>query len=734
MLEDDVIVDIPATVRSIVPNMTQDGALILFEATGAEIADIGGIASGMSGSPLYVDIEGTDKLVGAVAYGEVFTLDNLGLATPIEYMTAIQDRYLVEAPSAASITRTTGLAAPVRVDGTTVRRVAVAPSRRSAVRLKAAEGSAVFAPLTVVEVGGLNSRTAAYKAAAAKLESMGLDVVTPPKGMSAGYDPAWSAALTGGASMAALYARGDYWAGSAGTVTYVDGATLLGFGHPLGWAGDTELYLTNALVSGIWKSAISPHKLMAPAALRGTITQDRNSGVAGPIGPVPADTVVDAAASLGSRTETSSSTVVRSLASSSAFNWLPADACSIPVYRALDSWSLVGSASATITIVVNDGAQDLAVVRENVYDSSEDVSFAPIEDIYTILETLTANADGIAPVSIKSVTFDSDFSRSRRSARIVSVAAPDGLHTGTVPNDIQVTLAVYGQAELETYHVPLLIPAGTSLRGELVVRGYGEGFYFDEDVFLEAAAAAGDDRQSVEELVASLNAEPANDSLVVEFYSETSTDAPDAAASEQTGWVVSGERSMWTSKLVLRASPATVGYGASTMLWGWVEGPSSSATVDIYAQALGSATRTLLASVPAVAQRAEPLVFEYEVPRVVKNTTYTAVWAGDEEYLGSKRSVAVVVRPWVGLSASPASFRFGSSTVLTARVLPVLPARTATFQRRTSSGSWVYVTRGVTNSQGRVVKSWKPRRVGTFVMRAVAGTGKSRTFRITVRP
>ena len=43
----------------------------------------------MSGSPIFVD-DGGDKLVGALSYGNWFTLDGYGLATPIDAMSAIE--------------------------------------------------------------------------------------------------------------------------------------------------------------------------------------------------------------------------------------------------------------------------------------------------------------------------------------------------------------------------------------------------------------------------------------------------------------------------------------------------------------------------------------------------------------------------------------------------------------------------------------------------------------------
>lgn len=732
VLEDDVIVNIPATVRSIVPNMTSDGALILFEAGGAQISAIGGIAQGMSGSPLYVDVEGKDMLAGAVSYGDVMTLDNLGLATPIEYMMAIEDRYLNDAVPAPPAARSAALAAPIAAEGETVKRVVVATSVERARRVKAVEGTAVFAPLTTVQIGGLDPRTQAYKAAAVKLQSMGFSVVSPAVGMSAGYDPGFTTALTGGASMGALFSRGDYWSGAAGTVTYVDGTKLLGFGHPLAWIGETDMYLTNALVSGIWKSAYTPYKLIAPAALRGTITQDRNSGVAGSIGPAPADTTVTATATFAGRTVDSTSNTVRSLTSTYDWCWLPVEASAVPVYRAIDAYGLAGSASTTTTIVVSDGAEDYTVTREDLYDSSSDVTFAPLEDMYSILSTLTENPDGIAAASIKSVTFDGAFEQRRNAARIVSVAVPGGLRAGT--NDVQVKLAVHGQAELGTVHVALIIPSGTSLQGTLFVSGLGEDFLFDENVLVAGASPApgGDDRLTLAEVVDSLNALPSNNDLSVEYWADGSFETPDASTVVGTEWVVRGERSAATSSLSLRAAPMTVSYNAAVRLWGSVSGPTSATTVGIYAKPLGAATQTLIATVPATMSDGLA-VFEYRVPHVTKNTTYTAQWAGNADYLGSKSAVKVSVRPWVRLGADPTSIRLGKSTVLTARVLPVLPARAVAIQRRTASGDWVNLARKTTNAQGQAVVTWKPAQTGTYVLRAVAGGSVSKTLTVAVK-
>ena len=56
--------------------------MILAKFSGPLIEQTGGIAQGMSGSPVYID----GKLLGAVAYGWSFTNSRIGMITPINDM------------------------------------------------------------------------------------------------------------------------------------------------------------------------------------------------------------------------------------------------------------------------------------------------------------------------------------------------------------------------------------------------------------------------------------------------------------------------------------------------------------------------------------------------------------------------------------------------------------------------------------------------------------------------
>ncbi len=55
------------------------------------------------------------------------------------------------------------------------------------------------------------------------------------------------------------------------------------------YEGDSGLYLCNAWIDGVWPSTYMAYKLGRPAAVRGTLTQDRLAGIVGVDGIKPVD-------------------------------------------------------------------------------------------------------------------------------------------------------------------------------------------------------------------------------------------------------------------------------------------------------------------------------------------------------------------------------------------------------------------------------------------------------------
>jgi len=231
---------------------TGRGARILVKASGAAV-DETGIGPGFSGSPIYCpDARGTLRNVGAIseAIGEFG--GKVVLATPIEAILGSP----VDAPRASDGRSTLARARPLA------------------------------APLTVT---GLSTRlgNAVQKAAAER----GRIVLAAPAGPLGSFP---IRPLRPGSAFAVGYASGDLGVSAVGTVTYVDGDRVWGFGHPLDGVGARSLLLQDAYVfrvinnplaladfSGTYKFAAAGHDI-------GTLTNDAPAAVVGRVGAPPA--------------------------------------------------------------------------------------------------------------------------------------------------------------------------------------------------------------------------------------------------------------------------------------------------------------------------------------------------------------------------------------------------------------------------------------------------------------
>ena len=98
--------------------------------------------------------------------------------------------------------------------------------------------------------------------------------------------------LRPGASMAAGLASGDVTAGAVGTVAYVDGDKVWGFGHPLEGTGRRSLFLQDAYVFSVINNPVgvegaTTYKLAAPGHDVGILSGDGFAAVAGRLGVLP---------------------------------------------------------------------------------------------------------------------------------------------------------------------------------------------------------------------------------------------------------------------------------------------------------------------------------------------------------------------------------------------------------------------------------------------------------------
>jgi hypothetical protein len=244
-----------AEVIDVVDDGSTPGAAVLIRVRGPAV-DETGIAEGFSGSPIYCDRgDGVDRNIGAIAYGLGDYGNKLGLVTPIQ---AILGQPISPPANVRKLSRR---------------------ERRSVHPLAA--------PLTIA---GLSPRLR-QRIGSAAARVGGRSVYPVPAGPAGSFPPQ---KLVPGASMAAGFSSGALAISAIGTVTYADGNSIWGFGHPLDFGGRRSLLLQDAYVYTVVNNPNGDigvsYKLAAAGHVRGTLSGDMLYGVTGTVGAAPPTT------------------------------------------------------------------------------------------------------------------------------------------------------------------------------------------------------------------------------------------------------------------------------------------------------------------------------------------------------------------------------------------------------------------------------------------------------------
>ncbi|MYI61859.1 MAG: hypothetical protein F4105_09365, partial [Gemmatimonadetes bacterium] len=234
------LADLEMTFVQVVDDFLAPMPVYMVEASDPILIQLGGIAQGMSGSPIFTE-QGT---WGAIAYGYP-AQDNppyYFFATPIEWVIGTRGLMPTAKPTATW------------------------------------EGNRIT-PLDIPLLStGLNG--------AHRL----------PEGRSSILSGASAAGLTqerqesfeAGRPLAVGLLLGELTLGSVGTISYVDGNRVYGFGHPMNSSGPVELPIIEAKVIGEISNLSAPFKFTTlNPTVRGTLTEDRLPAVRGVLDQEP---------------------------------------------------------------------------------------------------------------------------------------------------------------------------------------------------------------------------------------------------------------------------------------------------------------------------------------------------------------------------------------------------------------------------------------------------------------
>lgn len=229
-----------------------DVSLIVLEASDPRLVALGGVAQGMSGSPVFSE----EGVIGALAYG--FDLQNhppyYFMATPLE---AMLTGIFSEGVSKAGKT--------VSINGN---------------KLKPLSPAFLATNISPRLVQYLESISSGY---GREIQSMVSDI------SSASQASDFEQKFEPGSPLAvALLVGDDINLAAVGTVTYRQGEKIIGFGHPFTWLGPVEYPIIGAKVLVEISNLFSPFKFaILNSDILGVITADRLPGIGGDLSRKP---------------------------------------------------------------------------------------------------------------------------------------------------------------------------------------------------------------------------------------------------------------------------------------------------------------------------------------------------------------------------------------------------------------------------------------------------------------
>ena len=329
----------PIEIINVVDGQTIDSDLILIKASGEKIERSGGVASGMSGSPVYID----DKLIGAISYKWENADHNFALVTPIMDMMNINKNNQLSLLDSIKAVNT-----PIMIGGL---------SGRSFERLKK---SLNIDNSRFVSTSSVSKKTAADF----KLEA--------------------------GSAVAVQLVRGDVSVASIGTVTMIDNTEVYAFGHPFMNKGATNYLMSGANIDAIIPSRSQPFKIGSPLdKLLGIIESDRNAGILGRLNKFP--NIIPLTVSVNN-SYLNESNVVRTqiINDEKMLNELGSNIILQSIDSTLDR---IGYGTSKVKIsIMGSNLPNGKIVRENMYYSSNDIAVSSLNDFYRMMDLITRNA------------------------------------------------------------------------------------------------------------------------------------------------------------------------------------------------------------------------------------------------------------------------------------------------------------------------------------------------------
>ncbi len=480
VISGDTIEDFNVEILGVTGNEAT-GYNIFVRLYGDLIEKTGGVAQGMSGSPVYVD----GRLVGAVAFGKTFNDPHYCFLTPIGKMLPLLDE-------------------PHDIPADWI-----------------PKGTALMA-------GGFTEYGLEYLQQ--KLAPFGLTAVG-----AGGVGASSEKPLEPGSSVGVALMQGDMNLGALGTVTWTDDSgKLLAFGHAFMQRGSSNFFMNKVWVLGVVPNLQSSYKVGNLGEPIGSFTQDRASGIGGAIGKQPGSIPMFVTVNDSSRGQANSMRVrlvedeqlVPSIVDAAVIN---------TVSKTVDR-NGGGTAKLHFTITGVDSKKEMLTIdRENMYYSNDSLLKNLDAELTEAITILMQNK--FEPVQIYGINVEAEVSDAVQVAEIVSVHAPK---TKVKPGEkvaVDVTMKPYrGEEFTKTvqFKVPKDHPGG---KLALNVRG-GSSMAWVLDLLRKQqsegvpAAKKKETRRKLSDYIKSVNTADKNNELIIDVATGMLKPNPEAAAND----------------------------------------------------------------------------------------------------------------------------------------------------------------------------------------------------------
>jgi len=541
IVADDIISEFDVEIIGVIDQPGDLSDFIVVRVSGVAIGQAGGVAQGMSGSPVYVG----GKLIGALSRTGLWSKEivPVALITPIEPMLAVLEASAVATAEpnpeavldgiqvAEGTTRPSAealAASPDTVFSLPVSTPLIASGFSERATTILMDGFSVDAPLATIDRLLPN----AVAPAADGLRQLGASLIPAAgDGATVDIDPQ---TLGPGSSLGVALVTGDLSIGALGTLTYREGDAVIGFGHRFLYNGPSDFPMTTVSIIDTMKSLEASYKLGALGQTVGAISEDRIAGIGGRIGSsfegIAASYLVIDSDSTRSRDFSleivDEPRLMPNLLLSTGF-------------EAVDSTlDRVGQGTVTMTYSIDGPGMPQSLERTDTFFSSTDIAVYPPLQLAAIVSLLQYNE--FAAPELNAIEVEMAFTEEIRGVAISDLGIDYNIYAPGDTIHFRVALQEF-QGELLEREGQIQIPEGLSAN-QLVVRAYGGPRYLESAEEPQVFTSLNDVIDAVESF-------PSYQTLTVELFAvdpyslyEGGLYGIDEVTFEFPGRVVYGER------------------------------------------------------------------------------------------------------------------------------------------------------------------------------------------------